>query len=820
MNITSELSCCLFLYCLLLSGRSEEMSTTFAAPARMMEICDNGLDDDQDGRIDAFDPDCQCEGRLSPNLVPNGQFNQTTGCCADLGQVNCLADWIVLGPSPDYISDNCSDNNLRPDVRFLANAFNQGAANDGYIFSVVQMVDGRQFTESMGVCLDSPMEAGKTYQVSFDLANLRNDAPDLLFSLVGIDLCDRLVAYDTRGNNSFCELQLPVTRLGTVNARDLTQGWNTLTFEVIPEQDIEAIFYTVDCEFTPGAGNAQLYMVMDEVAIREQIDPPIVPSIMLSGEPCQEVLSLRIPFQTGVSYQWYRDSIPIIGATDTLLLLTEESAISSSVYQVLISDIEGNCDLTSPFELTLPELNTQVIENICAGEVFEFAGNLLDTAGIYLDTLDSSWGCDSIVELHLEVWDNSFESLLQTLCAGDSVVFAGVARSATGQYQDTLVNVFGCDSIVNLDLIVLAEIRSNISESICRGDQLVFSGQVLSEAGLYQDTLPSVSGCDSIITLELGIQEPSQGDTLFVEQPLGTSYSFLGTSYSTAGIYQAALTGINGCDSTTYLSLSFYDPCSLPLVITAESGAASCASAANGQIEIFVEGAFPPFTFHLDDQPIQEDPVFIGLAPGSYTIMVQDTFNCQQSISIDVPAANNMLNLDLGPDTTIFLGEQIDLEPLSINFSPTELVWSSDLGGIDCQICSFLSVSPLESTQYRLEATDEWGCSAIDEIRIKVIPPPSFYIPNAFSPNDDGINDVFRLESTDEAMDRIEGMKIYSRWGDLLFEADRRDQGKPPSWDGGVKGKEAELGVYVYTIFWRDFRGRLQLLTGDVLLVR
>lgn len=783
----------------------------------MIEVCDNRIDDDGDGLIDAFDPDCQCNGRLSPNLVPNGQFNQTTGCCANLGEINCLSDWIVLGPSPDYISDNCAESDLRPDVRFLTNTLNQGSANDGYIFSVMQSVDGRQFTESLGVCLEQPMEAGKTYEVSFQLANLRNDAPDLLFSLLGIDFCDRLTAYDTRGNNSFCELQLPATTLGSVNSRDLTTGWNNLSFAVSPAENIEAIFYAVECGSVSNGNDAVLYMVLDEVSIREQTAPPMVPAITLLGQPCEEAISLSIPWQVGATYQWYRDSIPIDGATDTLLRINEDLSPISGSYQVLIRDLEGNCDLTEPYELIPPALFTQVFAGICEGDRYGFGEDWIDSTGVYRDTLNSVWGCDSIIELQLDVWSSSVLIQSASICAGENFAFGGQMLSETGQYQDSLLNVLGCDSIIILDLLVAEEVRSSFADSVCSGEAYFFAGELLTEEGTYRDTLQTTEGCDSIISLELTILPPSFGDTLYVEQPEGTTYDFQGSSYADAGVYEAVLLATNGCDSTIYLALSFYDPCTIPWAVNAVSEAASCAEATNGQIEVFVDGAFPPYRYSLDHQSAQLFPVFEDLRSGIYSIEVEDAFGCSQSISIDVAVLDNALQVDLGPDTSVYFGEHIDLEPIHLNFEPSKLIWTRD-DVIECQDCPVLTAGPTQGTLYRLEAIDELGCNAFDEIWVEVIPPPKFYLPNAFSPNDDGINDVFRAAGTLDAMDRVEGMTIYSRWGDILFQME--GQGQQLAWDGLVNGQKAEVGVYVYTIQWRNFRGEMELIRGDVLLIR
>ena len=95
MNIVTQLCCWLALALLSLQAGYKETQTYLLPSDVMIEVCDNGLDDDGDGLIDVFDPDCQCPGLQPPNLVPNGQFNQTNGCCADLGQINCLSDWVV-----------------------------------------------------------------------------------------------------------------------------------------------------------------------------------------------------------------------------------------------------------------------------------------------------------------------------------------------------------------------------------------------------------------------------------------------------------------------------------------------------------------------------------------------------------------------------------------------------------------------------------------------------------------------------------------------------------------------------------------------------
>lgn len=937
----------------------------------MMEVCDNGLDDDGDGRIDIFDPDCQCTITPPPNLVPNGTFTETDGCCADLGVFNCLQNWIVLGPSPDYISDNCRNSNLRPDVRFLTDQLNDDF-NEGYAFSVMNTTDDRQFTESLGVCLTEPMEADKTYEVSFDLANLRNDSPNIPFTLLGIDRCDRLDEYDTRGNNSYCKQGLDFTRLGTVNAQELSQGWNTFTFDISPSENIEAILYSVDCAFNPNNPSATFYMVIDNVSIREKINAPAAPAIDSTGQICQESVRLSVAFDADLTYQWYKDSTLIIGATDTLFALPQTPFSPAGVYHVVVRDAEQNCALSAPFFLNPPASLSRLDTSICTGEVYIFGGQQLTMPGIYQDTLSSAWGCDSIVELNLSflegtttnvaqqicfgdsvsfggaslsasgiyldtllnaqgcdsiialelhVWEESvtpltvtacvgetyffggqalsatgvykdtltnaigcdsvlvldfrvlagdtttvsasicpgesypfgtnsltsagvYQNLLfnaqgcdslvllnltvlpsprssqaATICAGDSYTFAGTSLMEAGDYQDTLSTVAGCDSIVELQLAVLDPVQSNLSVSICEGESYFFAGVERVNAGVYQDTLGTIQGCDSIIRLDLSVRSSVMGDTLVIRQALGTEFLFAGNAYSSAGFYQAVLLGANGCDSTAYLSLSFFDPCESALQIDADLFDPTCEIAENGAMELIGVGDFPPFQYALESGPFQFNPRFTDLGEGEYTVKVLDSFGCLATASFSLLATESSLQVEAGPDTSILLGNSVLLRLQEINFSAVSYRWMLGQEEI-CTDCQEWLIRPASTTVYTLQVVDEFGCFASDEVQVKVVLPPDFFIPNAFSPNDDGVNDVFRVESTPDGLSRIERMMIYSRWGDLLYEGAAGADAASLAWDGMVNGKRVEQGIYVYCIHWQKPDGEKALFSGDLLLIR
>lgn len=987
------------------------------------EICDNNIDDDEDGLIDVFDPDCQCPGLNPPNLVPNGQFSKTNGCCADLGQINCLESWEVLGPSPDYISDNCLQSNLRPDVRFLSNALNT-SFNEGYIFGLVHQVDGRHFTESMGVCLDSTLLSGKTYNLSFDIANLRNDDPDIIFSLMGIPDCSLLTSYSTINRDIFCDIGLPFERLATLNAQTLNSGWNTIEVEFTPSSDIEAIFYSSDCDSQPGTREATLYMVLDNVSIREVIAE--LPDIEINsrGGVCEDNFSLSTNSHSTYTYQWYKDSLQVAGATDSILVLGVETESRSGIYHVLVTDEEGNCQLSPPYQhevpqvfeeidaticegesysfagrdleeagfyqdtlltgtgcdsivalrldvlastflsytdaicandslsfgdqyltqtgiyrdtllatngcdsiieldlLVYPMIETQLSQRICEGEVFPFGGQILSTAGIYRDTLTTSLGCDSLVQLVLDILPTTYLSYTEAICANDSLSFggqvltqAGIYRdtlttetacdsiielnllvypvaetqslqticegetfffdgqtistsgiyrdtlstnfgcdslvqltlevlpgvsfsyfkmicahdsfnfgdqvlSQTGTYRDTLMAANGCDSIVELDLLVHPVVETQLSQTICEGEFYSFGGELLGISGIYRDTLDSAVNCDSVIVLQLTVQETIVGDTLRVEQWQGTTYDFHGEIIEDSGSYETRLTTLAGCDSIVYLSINFIDPCANEMILEIEQNSPTCDLASNGWFEILVQGGTPPFRYAIDGgQNYAADPLFENLTVGTYNVVVLDAFDCRAEVELVLEVTAADLEVNLGADTTILAGQSLLLAIEDINFMPVAYSWTST-GELNCTSCRELRIRPDTSTLYTLFATDENGCTVTDQIYVEVTRLPSLYIPNVFSPNLDGINDFFQAAGSEKALESIEEMKIFSRWGDLIFQQKKETGQSLLFWDGTFRGKEAERGVYLYMLSRSIGAGQVEILTGDVLLIR
>jgi len=135
--------------------------------------------------------------------------------------------------------------------------------------------------------------------------------------------------------------------------------------------------------------------------------------------------------------------------------------------------------------------------------------------------------------------------------------------------------------------------------------------------------------------------------------------------------------------------------------------------------------------------------------------------------------------------------------------------------GLDMPNSVTTLASPFNTTTYILNSISEYGCSASDEVTIYVEVINLIAIPTAFSPNYDGVNDIFHILKTLNVQ-QIHFFKIFNRWGELLFETSDINQG----WDGTVYGKPQDIGAYAFIIKALNRDGEIITKEGSVTLVR
>lgn len=198
--------------------------------------------------------------------------------------------------------------------------------------------------------------------------------------------------------------------------------------------------------------------------------------------------------------------------------------------------------------------DTIVVASICEGDAFEFNGQTLDTAGTYSATYTAQDGSDSTVILELSVNPVYNLSVSVSICEGESYELGGVEYFDPGVYSINMITSLGCDSTVELTLDVLFHSLTLLNESVCENVGYPFNGELLTESGVYTALLPAANGCDSLIVLELtALNSPIINQNVTICP--GSSYLFEGEEFLQAGVYSFSYTGQNGCDSVMQLSL-------------------------------------------------------------------------------------------------------------------------------------------------------------------------------------------------------------------------------------------------------------------------
>ncbi|MEM6723128.1 MAG: gliding motility-associated C-terminal domain-containing protein, partial [Bacteroidota bacterium] len=246
----------------------------------------------------------------------------------------------------------------------------------------------------------------------------------------------------------------------------------------------------------------------------------------------------------------------------------------------------------------------------------------------------------------------------------------------------------------------------------------------------------------------------------------------------------------------------------------------TCFGATDGLLRIENgAGGTGPYIYSLDGQLFGPDSLFAGLGSGTYRPVVQDANGCELQLDTFLTEPFEIL-VFVDPETSLIsLGESVDLTSQVNTTAPVAYFWSP-ADGLSCVDCPAPNAMPLASTVYTLEVVDSSGCSASTEASIEVDINRGVYFPNAFSPNNDGVNDLFQVYG-DNSVTIVRELRIFDRWGELLFTANDFQPDDPTfGWDGTMKGQELNPGVYVYFAEVEFIDGVVVPISGDVTLIR
>lgn len=497
-----------------------------------------------------------------------------------------------------------------------------------------------------------------------------------------------------------------------------------------------------------------------------------------------------------------------------------------------------------------------------------------DEAGIFMSVLPNSFGCDSTIVETIELLPSQINYQTSYSCN----------PLDTGTVVNSFINQFGCDSVVVVEVLldvpaicqVQAEVAvedincfgagdgacsffisqgaTPVSYTLTSGAGVVTSGVINSlnqsinllnlPAGNYQLLLETAT--EATASYDFTIHEPFELQTsiainsdfngyavscadafdgaLSVTTTGGTTpYSYSWSNGSTnsnliglpIGAYDLVVEDANGCVAVAAVVLEAPPAMEMDVLVNA----VNCFEENTGSIEVRnTTGGLPPYLYQLNNGNFSDQVLFDSLPEGLHELVVQDALGCEQNLVLTLEGASDLL-IDAGRDTTIELGQQIELDPLTNQYQIVSVQWSP-ADYLSCTDCYNPLAAPPQSTLYTVLMEDVRGCMGLDSVLVRVIDTKQFSIPNIFSPNEDGYNDVLEV-SVSQNVDRIDAFRIFDRWGELVYQINNVSRMTDVTgWDGTFQGEPATVGVYVFMMEYTLKDGEQKMRTGTITLVR
>jgi hypothetical protein len=538
---------------------------------------------------------------------------------------------------------------------------------------------------------------------------------------------------------------------------------------------------------------------------------------------------------------------------------------SSGLYQAMFANASG-CDSLVVVDLTVAQPSS-LVQSIATCDSLVWGNRVLRNPGLYRDTTINAAGCDSISTLNLSIGFTKRDTVYRSAC--DSFLWDGQVIRQSGQYTRSYTQPTGCDSIVRLALDLGATVRDTLTQFSCDSfiwmgqiyrqsgtylyqsqsaqgcdslltlqltlanrsftteqivvcDSLTWNGQTLTQSGTYTVVLPNASGCDSVVSLAL---EVYQSYTITENITACDSFLWQGQTLRASGVYRLPATSAQGCDSSRVLNLILGNSSTVVSAVQAcgryswmgsnyiqsglywwrGTGSGGCDSAVGINLTILPIQREVYSVFSCDNYVFGSRLLSQG---GTYRDTFVNTLGCDSIVTLN-------LSIDPTPqppfpiDTNLCLvqGAQIPYSgPMT-----HELVWYAHPGDSVFLATGqrFNLIRNFDTLRVLISFRSPGGClSPPALVRVINDDEPRFPVrPTAFTPNNDGRNDEWFVESTD-----VMTLLVFDRWGRLIH----KDSGQTVRWNGG----DYTPGTYPYILEKISCMGKVRSTHGLINLIR
>ncbi len=382
-------------------------------------------------------------------------------------------------------------------------------------------------------------------------------------------------------------------------------------------------------------------------------------------------------------------------------------------------------------------------------------------AGNYSIIAYDEFGCSS-APLDFVVVDQS-SGMITTknheICQGEKITVGTNEYFLTGIYSDTLLTSEGCDSIVVSNISVNSVYQITNNHEICQGDTIKVGASKYYQTGSFQDKFISNQGCDSIVYSNI-LVVPFKLNNQTQKICRGGSVTVGLNNYTDSGIYIDSLKTAAGCDSVVITELVVIDSAITDLQYSVCKG---------GSIIV-------------NNKTYSQS--------GQFTDKLLNQLGCDSILRINLTITDTILRYN---DLFICQGDTIRIG--DVEFTKPGNYKQSLLSSNGCDSTIITRIFKSKS-----EVCDSQYCR--------------IYIPTAFSPDGDGVNDYFEAFSD---LVNIRQMDVFDRWGELVVSI----KSNTPKWNGkSASGKLMHQGVYLYLLYGDCSNGKPFLKAGEITLVR
>lgn len=451
--------------------------------------------------------------------------------------------------------------------------------------------------------------------------------------------------------------------------------------------------------------------------------------------------------------------------------------------------------LPESIKLVVPKLDSTVQLTLCPQQLpYTWNGQTITGGGnnIATFTSPSMYGCDSLTRLSVTIKDTLEGNVSLFICANQlPYTWNGISVTTPGanaaRFVSTSVN--GCDSLTLLNLSIINPLPVNVSASGC--GSVSFGNHTYYTSATLQDTVKSVHGCDSVYrTVDITVF-PALTPVHRNIDTGGCGFLTLdGVVYRESASFTDTLSSVNDCDSV-YLHYN--------ITITPNVVAIEVRDTLTGCDSIYLNG----HTYTSDT---------------TVHLLFRNRFGCD-SISLQTRVLIRPLELELtaSPEFPV-KGDYVTLTTTA-NRPYTVQGWLPPDMFPD-QVAQSQSFLIKENDTFKVIGMTDAGCKDTAWVYLKpdsLI--PVALMPNAFSPNGDGLNDEFKPFYVSKSGYLVKRFFIHNRWGQEVYHAYNL---KTAAWNGlyGNTGKPADAGTYFYQVEIEFIDKTKQVFKGEVILVR